>query len=381
MKLAACLALYAVAIVWYAPAAAELPVEKVTVAQMPPDNGHRLYLPDFAVAHGVDGKVHVVDGDTFRTLGMFSNGSFGVFQVAADGHTLYNATTYFSRGDHGDRSEVLEFYDPAKLVPTGEVILPPKRAQASGIGALMAESAGGAYLFIQNATPATSVTVVDIARRRVLTEIPTAGCYGIYPSVAEPARFSTLCGDGAVVTIGFDASGKELSRRGSEVLFDPDADPIFLTGVQAGTRTIFVSFLGNVHEIDMSGPVATQLLPWSIQASVAHSAGWRPGGVQPLAYAAATGQLYVGMHPDGQEGSHKQPATEIWKVDVARHAVVARGRADGAVGLEVSHEALPVLFAVDGDSGAVTSYDGDTLARRGESRPHLLEYGGPILVH
>jgi methylamine dehydrogenase heavy chain len=364
-----------------APAMAELPVEHITIARLPPDNGRRLYLADFAIAHGVDGKIHVVDGDSFRMLGMFSNGSFGVFGVAADGRTLYNATTYFSRGDHGARTEVLEFYDAQKLVPTGEVVLPPKRAQSSGVGALMPESAKGAYLFIQNATPATSVTVVDLAHRAVLTEIPTAGCYGIYPSVAEPGRFSALCGDGTVLTVGFDSSGHETSRRRSAVLFDPDADPLFINGVQAGERTLFVSFLGNVHEIDMSGPVASQATPWSIVASVPHAASWRPGGVQPLAYAAPTGQLYVAMHANGHEGSHKDPAQEIWKVDVARHMVVARGRSEGAIGLEVSREPVPVLFAVNGDAGSITSYDGDTLAKRGESRPHVLEYGGPIFVH
>ncbi len=380
MKALACLAMLA-GVAAAMPALGQLPVEHITVAVMPPDNGHRLYLADYALAHGVDGKIHVLDGDDFRTLGMFSNGSFGVFAVANDGRTLFNATTFFSRGDHGDRSEVLEFYDPQMLLPTGELILPPKRAQANGVAALMAESAKGAYLFIQNATPATSVTVVDLPHRKLLGEIPVAGCYGIYPSVIEAGRFSTLCGDGAVVTVALDAAGHEVSRKRSAVLFDPDADPIFINGVKDGTKTLFVSFLGNVHQIDMSGEVATQGPVWSAVAGVPNGAGWRPGGVQPLAYAESTGQLYLAMHPNGHEGSHKNPAKEIWKLDVARHAVVARGPSAGTVGIEVSQEEKPVLFAVNGDTGSVASYDGATLARRGESQPHLLEYAGVISVH
>jgi methylamine dehydrogenase heavy chain len=370
---------WALAMAWACPAAAELPVEHITMAKMPPDNGHRLYVADYALAHGVDAKIHVMDGDTFRILGQLSNGSFGVFTVAADGKTLFNATSFYSRGDHGVRTEVLEFYDPQSLLPTGEVILPLSRAQSNGVNALMAESAGGKFLFVQDATPATSVTIVDLTGRKLLTTIPTAGCYGIYPSALEAGRFSALCGDGSVLTVGIDATGHETARRRSAVLFDPVADPLFLNGIPDGKSTLFLTFLGNVHDIDMSGEVATQAAPWSITASVPRSEGWRPGGVQPFAYAASTGSLYVGMHPNGHEGSHKEGAKEIWKVDMARRTVVARHAAESAISLQVSREAVPVLFAVNGDAGTITRYDGDTLQPLGESK-HILEFAGPISV-
>jgi methylamine dehydrogenase heavy chain len=367
------------ALAWTCPAVAELPVEHITMAKMPPDHGRRLYVADYALAHGVDAKIHVVDGDSFRILGQLSNGSFGVFTVAADGKTLFNATSFYSRGDHGTRTEVLEFYDPQSLLPTGEVILPLSRAQSNGVSALMAESAGGKYLFVQDATPATSVTIVDLAARKLLSTIPTAGCYGIYPSVIEAGRFSALCGDGSVLTVAIDPTGHETGRRRSGLLFDPQSDPLFLNGIANGRTTLFLTFLGNVHDIDMSGEVATQVAPWSIAASVPRSDGWRPGGVQPFAYAASTGSLYVGMHPNGHEGSHKEGAKEIWKVDMARHAVVARHAANSVISLQVSREAVPVLFAVNGDAGSITRYDGDTLEPLGESR-HFLEYAGPISV-
>jgi methylamine dehydrogenase heavy chain len=370
----------AAAVAWACPAAAELPVEHITIAKMPPDHGRRLYVADYALAHGVDAKIHVMDGNSLRILGQLSNGSFGVFTVAADGKTLYNATSFYSRGDHGTRTEVLEFYDPNSLLPTGEVILPLSRAQSNGVNALMAESAGGKYLFVQDATPATSVTIVDLTARKLLTSLPTAGCYGIYPSVLEAGRFSALCGDGSVLTVAFDASGHETGRKRSAVLFDPVADPLFLNGIPDGKSTLFLSFLGNLHAIDLSGPVATQAAPWSITASVPRSSGWRPGGVQPFAYAPTTDSLYVAMHPDGHEGSHKDAAKEIWKVDMARRTVVARHASEGAIALQVSREAVPVLFAVNGDAGSITRYDGDTLQPLGETKPHLLEYAGPLSV-
>jgi len=362
-------------------ARAELPVEHVTVERMPPDNGHILYVVDGSVAHGVDGKVRVMDGDNFRILGQFSGGFFGDFLPAADGSTLFNATTFFSRGDHGTHTEVLEYYDLKTLMPTAEVVLPPKRAQSNGISALMAESAGGTYVLIQNATPATSVTVVDVKARKVLAELPNAGCYGIYPSPTMAGRFASLCGDGSVLTVDFAPDGHETARRRSAVLFDPDADALFLSAAQADMhRLIFISFLGHVHVIDVSGEVATQQVPWSLLAGVPDSAGWRPGGEQVIAYSASTGMLYVTMHPNGREGSHKDPAEEIWKVDLARHAVVARGKTDGAICVAVSREAKPLVFTESATDGSLARYDGDTLGKLGQTPLHLLDFGGPLWV-
>ncbi len=359
---------------------AELPVEHITVEKLPPDHGHRLYVVDGSVAHGVDGKVHVIDGNDFRILGQFSGGFFGDFLPAADGKTLFNATTFFSRGDHGAHTAVLEYYDPQTLLPVSEVVLPPKIAMSNGISALMAESAGGAYLLIQNATPATSVTIVDIKAHKVIADLPNAGCYGIYPSPTTEGRFSSLCGDGTVLTVDFAADGHETARRRSGVFFDPDADALFLPAVQADAhKLIFMSFLGNVHVMDVSGDVATQEKPWSVLSGVAGSAGWRPGGEQMIAYGAGNGMLYVGMHPNGHEGSHKDGAKEIWKVDFARKAVVARGAADDAICLAVSKEAKPLVFA-ESDDGSLERYDGDTLQLLGETKPHLLDFGGPVWV-
>jgi methylamine dehydrogenase heavy chain len=124
--------------------------------------------------------------------------------------------------------------------------------------------------------------------------------------------------------------------------------------------------------------VATQEKPWPVSASLPDAAGWRPGGLQMIAYSASTGMLYVGMHPNGHEGSHKDPAKEIWKIDLAKHKVMARGKSDGATCLQVSRDARPVLFAENGESGSLARYDGDTLMKLGETRAHLLEGGGPL---
>jgi methylamine dehydrogenase heavy chain len=374
----------ATVLVFSAAAFAELPIERATVAELKPDNGHRLYIADKTPpAHAVDSKIRVIDGDDFSILGQLTNGSFGSFAISADRKTLFDATSFFARGDHGTRTDVVEYYDTATLNPRSETILSGKRAPSNQYPVFLVESAEAKYLLVQNATPASSISIIDLATKAVLSEIPTAGCFGIYASSKVPGRFSTLCGDGAAVTVDFDAIGKETGRKRSTTLFDPDSDALFISGVKMGDRTIFISFLGNVHIIDFSGDVVTQETPWTFIGAKEQAAHWRPGGYANIAYSPSNGQLYLGMHPHGEEGSHKTPAAEIWRVDVAKRMVTARAKSDGANYLQVSKEDHPLLFTVNVKldvPGSITRYDGDTLKILGTSRPDLLEGGGPIWV-
>jgi methylamine dehydrogenase heavy chain len=367
-----------------AAALGELPVEHATVAELKPDNGHRLYIADKTPpAHAVDSKIRIIDGDDFSILGQLTNGSFGSFAISADRKTVFDATSFFSRGDHGTRTDVLEYYDTATLDPRSETILSSKRAMSNQYPVFLVESAESKFLFVQNATPASSVAIVDLVTKAVVSEIPTAGCFGIFASSKVPGRFSTLCGDGAAVTVDVDATGKETGRKRSATLFDPDQDALFISGVKMGDKTIFISFLGNVHIIDFSGDVATQETPWTFIKPTEKAAHWRPGGYANIAYSPSNGQLYLGMHPNGEEGSHKIPAAEIWRVDVAKRVVTARVKSNGANYMQVSKEAHPLLFTVTVTpdiQGSITRYDGDTLKILGTSRSDLLEGGGPMWV-
>ncbi len=375
-------ALTAIALVAGAASAfAELQIEHATVATIKPDNGHRLYIADmFPPAHAVDSKIRIIDGDDFSVLGQVTNGSFGNFAISADRKQIIDATSFFSRGDHGVRTDVVEYYDTSTLNPTSETILPGKRAMTIGYPVFLVETFGSKYLLLQNATPASSISVIDFTTKTVLSEIPTAGCFGIYASPTTAGRFSTLCGDGAAVTVNFDEKGAETSRKRSEKLFDPDTDALFIAGVSTGAKTIFVSFPGNVHIIDFSGETASQEAPWSLLSAKDKAGNWRPGGYGNIAYSQDTKQLYVGMHPNGEEGSHKTPAAEIWKVDIAKKTVALRAKSDGATYMQVSKEAHPLLFTVNGRLGSITKYDGDTLKALGSSKKDLLEGGGPIWV-
>ena len=74
---------------------------------------------------------------------------------------------------------------------------------------------------------------------------------------------------------------------------------------------------------------------------------WRPGGYQLFAVHAASGRLYVAMHPGGAEGSHKNPAAEIWAFDIAARKRVARMPGHNAIALVAVQGTAPRLVALD----------------------------------
>jgi methylamine dehydrogenase heavy chain len=179
------------------------------------------------------------------------------------------------------------------------------------------------------------------------SEIPTPGCWGIYPPASTSDRFSTLCGDGTIATVILDDSGGAASRSVSAKVFDADKDAWFIQGEQDGDLYRFVTFLGNVATVDVSGSTASLGETWSLVRSAAdRKAAWRPGGYQPLAVHPGSGRLYVAMHPQGGEGSHKNPAKEIWVFDLKTKKRLARLPGHAAIAVTASSDGKRVL-AID----------------------------------
>ena len=53
------------------------------------------------------------------------------------------------------------------------------------------------------------------------------------------------------------------------------------------------------------------------------------------------------MHPDGEEGTHKNPAAEIWAFDLAARKRVARLPGENAIALTAIQGDAPRLVALD----------------------------------
>lgn len=188
--------------------------------------------------------------------------------------------------------------------------------------------------------------MLDPVHGKVLGEIDTAGCAMVIASGSN--RVSSLCDSGRLLTVTLDEQGREAARALSDVFFDADRDPVFVQGVPTERGYAFLSFLGQVHEVDFSGPQPVIHPPWSL-LSGAEQGHWRPGGAQVAAIHRRLGRLYVPMHRGG-EGSHKAGGTEIWVYDLGTHRRIARWpltrlRFGPVTAVQVSQDDAPVLFA------------------------------------
>jgi methylamine dehydrogenase heavy chain len=325
--------------------AADLPVETLTVSP-PLTAKNRVYIADIAIAHIGDSQLHVIDGDTGGYLGKFGIGLGGMPAVSNDGKEVYVATTYLSRGQRGTRTDVLEVWDADALAFKYEIEIPQKRAQALQYKGYTRQSSDSRWVLVQNATPATSVTVVDLAKKAVASEVPNPGCFGVFPLKSSGDRFSTICGDGTFMTVTLDADGKPAKRAVSAKLFDADADAWFMSAEQNGDVYHFVSFKGNAAAVDLSGETAKVVDTFPLVTPAEMKKGWRPGGYQVQAAHPASKRLYVAMHEGGAEGSHKNPAKEIWTYDLGSKKRVGKMPGMGATSLAVSADGSK-LYAID----------------------------------
>lgn len=316
------------------------------MASLPPRSSHWMYVFDEAFENELDQRLHLFDGDSYRRLGQIDAGYAPGIALSPDGSTTAVATTYFSRGSRGTRTDVVEFTDNTTLAVTGEILLPPKRAQLFIPMYTLAYSADGHFLYAAYITPATSFAVLDAVQRKLLGEIDTAGCTMVIPSGAD--RVSSLCESGRLLTVRLDAQGREAARSMSEPFFNADTDPVFVQAVSTDEGYLFLSFLGEVHAVDLRGAQPQFVQPWSL-VSAAEKGVWRPGGEQVGAVHRSLGRLYVPMHRGG-EGTHKDGGTEIWVFDLATRRRLARWPLHGAgltriLGIQVSQDDAPLLFA------------------------------------
>ncbi|MDR2837175.1 MAG: amine dehydrogenase [Azonexus sp.] len=348
-------------------AAAALPEENISIEPLAAPNPQRLYVNDPAMNHIVDGRVHVIDTGRMRYLGLIGAGYAASTTLSRDGKLFFVATTYNSRLQRGERTDVIEAWRTSDLKLDHEIVIPPKRAQALHIKALARTTADDRFLLVQNATPATSVAVVDLSARKAVSEIALPGCWGVIPWPQSPRRFSTVCGDGSLTTVELDADGKEARRGVGPRFFDPDGDPVFMHYELAGNRLLFVSYYGNIYSLKLEGNQPQAEAPWSFVDQKAKKQGWRPGGFALFALEPKSNRLIVGMHPKGSEGSHKTPAAELWVIDLAERRVVTRAPGHMALSMTVIRDERPELIVLNAVDNTLLAFDLN--ARRGLAKP------------
>jgi methylamine dehydrogenase heavy chain len=191
--------------------------------------------------------------------------------------------------------------------------------------------------------------VVDPRSMKLLSEIDMAACVLAYPS--GPNKFTSLCESGKALTITLDAAGKETRRVASDPFIDVEHDPVFTNASAYQGGYLFTSFNGKVRSADFRGDNAVFGTPWSLLTDAERAAGWRPGGMQQTAVQQKLHRLYVAMH-QGAEGSHKDPASEIWVFDLNTKQRIARWNLAQqkidplVIAIQVSDDEHPLFYAL-----------------------------------
>lgn len=310
--------------------------------------GEHIYVMDMGISG--PSAIYVLNASDLSLEGSIGAGTFSQMLMAPGASTLYTSSVYMKRYTRGPIEAVLEEWDPVTLVGKREIVVSDKLAQTLSQRGALNVTADGAYAIAQNATPATSINIVDLAAGQDLAEVPTPGCWSAYPT-AEGHGFTTLCGDGTAVKYSFTADGTVSEPGKSEKIFDSDKTPLFASAVRVGSDLVYVSYAGALLFVDDTGPVPT--LKKTVEFT---EEGWAPSGYNLMGYHAPSNLLFVTMHANPTDGSHKLPAEEIWAVNMESGAVVGRGEAHGESSITVSAGETPAVIGID-HLGGVHRYE------------------------
>lgn len=303
----------------------ELQPEQLNVVESLPEHypASWIIVQDLSFFHMSNGKFIVLDAgsdDQHERFKGFFNGAFiAQFYQAKTKPLMYAVETFHARGTRGERTDVLTAYDKANLAPVAEVVIPPRRASQMPTEYNLQLVDDEKLALIYNFTPAQSVAVVDVEQMEVLSEIPIPGCALVYPMAGR--AFGSLCGDGTMMSVQIDADGDLESSARTEKFFDADVDPLIEKPAYYGNTAYFTTFQGDLVPVDMSGNTPVVQDSWSLVEGV--DGGWRPGGIA-LMKTDSVGNLWVAMHPDGADGTHKSPAAEVWAFDVDNQSIMNR---------------------------------------------------------
>ncbi len=363
--------------------AADLPNDKVgNVLTLPqPYPAKWVWVQDIAFEHMLDGKMYLIDprGSNLReqVKGSFNSSNIAAFAQSATRPEVYVAETFYSRGNRGDRSDVVTVYDKVNLRPIAEIPLTGnKRASVMPGRHALAMSGDETMLMAYFFTPATSIGIIDVAKRALVNEVPLPNCAQAYPTGKR--GFSSLCGNGSMVSFQLDATGRVASTKTLKPFFDVDQDALFEKPVIVKGMGYFPTFTGNLQEIDLRGDHAVMGKRWNLVPQPERGRNWRPGGAM-LTGADDAGRLYVLMHPDGKEGSHKDGGPEVWVYDVAKQMRVQRMvLKTWGISIEATRGKKPLLLVTNAEM-SVDVYD----AQAGKHLRNIAEFGQetPIIMH
>jgi methylamine dehydrogenase heavy chain len=266
---------------------------------------------------------------------------------------FYAAESFYSRGVHGDRTDLLTIYDYENLSPIAEVEIPQK-ITILPLRTYIQLMGDGRHVAIFNMTPAASATIVDIVDRELVGEISTPGC-ALIMAVGN-GDFLMICGDGTMQLVQLDDDGNESNRERSREFFSVEDDPVFDRPVPFNGGWLLVSHHGRVFHVTVDGDDIDISRPWSMISEEDAEEDWRPGGGQVKSVHEGTGLMYILMH-QGEEYTHHEAGSEVWVYNLMAQRRIARLELPVAArNIMVTQESEPKLIVAD-EEGGLHLYD------------------------
>jgi methylamine dehydrogenase heavy chain len=311
---------------------------------------HRLWVNDWGGA--MYSRSVLYDSDKGDMLGSVETGWQGMkLNIPRTGDLIYNDAIYMSRGYHGERTDVVESFNRYTLELKGEIAIPPKPGRGIPTANHSTLTDDDQFILVDFFTPGSSVGVVELATKKYVGEIETAGCAYVY--AAGPRQFFTLCGDGSVLLVVIDDNGAELSRQRYPGIFDAQGDPMHGTGVRAGDQWIFVTLLGQVHSIVIGDAELSHEVLFDAGQKSSGNRAWVPAEMyQNLAVHTDLNLLYLlvgeqSLEPKGGGTDfHRHPGTEIWVFELnSGNRVRKIELPDAMLAIAVSQDEAPLLYA------------------------------------
>lgn len=343
----------------YAQEMPPVPEDEVGIVERLPDTYPANWVILNSSGFPQNGKYMIIDvtADNYRYKGAVGAGYLADFAINQEKSEFYISETYYERGNRGPRHDMITVYDQATLMPKREIKLDEKkRFLVSPMSGKFNLVNGKKWALVANYTPAASVTVVDIETGNILNEIPIPGCNLAYP--LGERGFATMCGFGEVISIQLDEEANAISEVQSEPFNDLDNDPHFEKVARINDVIYVPTYKGNVTAIDLSGEVAQVGETWSLVNDDERTDGWRPGGWQVIS-SDKQGHIYVLMHDQGYNGSHKDDGKEVWVFDTSSKSRIRRIELkDEARSIHVTSEDNPHLLTTAEDNGGMIAvYD------------------------
>ncbi len=331
--------------------------EQFDVATLKPQYPHRLFAMD---SYG-DTGVNIVNGNDLSIEGNLParGPPSAVFALDPAGRYFYRVCeSIWTKGNRGTRQDMISsVYDSRTLSLVNEISV-PGRLLVDALTHNCDVSANGKYAYVYNMQPASSVIVVNLEQRKVVSTVELPGCALAFPWGDN--GFSSLCGDGTVATVPLSEGGKNGMLKPSTVthsarFFDPDSDPIFSESLvdRSNGHAFFISYSGQIYPAQL-GEHPSIDKPWSLQVAAgmpqagtgAQDLAWRPGGLNVLVWHKAKNRLYALMHP-GTHWTQKKPGTEVWVLDAAAHTLIRRIQLpQPTISIAISQDDEPLLYAL-----------------------------------